>query len=232
LVERIKGLKNVSVKNVPYLSSSGMVVSIPGPFSLVKDPSPSSIDSSTAVTTPEKNDVFDLQGFDSSLPRVSEAEEDDFDDDTEEDDDFEEEEEEVPETEEITDSSSSALARHHSDPEKFVVRNEFGHIRIQHLLDILEQFSYGNTLANTHFNMDAMEIGGHCVLPKSFYDHSILKGWGKQHVFAGRYHPIVGTMIPETTLMFYAPRNETELEIVWNIIVQSYQWALLSDEKN
>jgi hypothetical protein len=198
-----------------------MVVSIPGPFSLVHD-------NTTAATTPEKNDVFDLQDLGSALSRVNEDEDDCFDDDTEEDDDFVEE---VPESEEIIDSSSS-LTRHHSDPEKFVVRNEFGHIRIQHLLDILEQFSYGNTIANTHFNMDAMEIGGHCVLPKSFYDHSISKGWGKQHIFAGRFHPIVGTIIPETTLMFYAPRNETELETVWNIIIQSYQWALLSDEKS
>lgn len=106
----------------------------------------------------------------------------------------------------------------------FVVRNEFGHARIQQLVERL-QMEEIQDISPVQSNNDKI-IGGHCVLNRPCYQECISKGWGEQHPFAGRYHPIADTMIPETTLMFYCPRNSEELEQVWKIVQASYEWAI------
>jgi len=205
LVEKIKGLPNVSVKNVPFLSRSGMIVNVPGPFSL---------------HLPKEDEP--------NAPNVPPDEED-----SDDGEDALEDDEDKPENNEDDDLDfPTTPLPSHLDREKFVVRNEFGHVRMQHLLEGLEHYSYEHSAStspghkNSSFGLD--DIGGHCVLPKNAFDLCIAKGWGKPHSLSGRYHPIAGTIIPETTLMFYAPRTETELEIVWNIVYQSYESALSS----
>jgi hypothetical protein len=48
-------------------------------------------------------------------------------------------------------------------------------------------------------------------------------------LYIGRYHPIAGNTIPETTLLFYAPKSEEEVDELWKIIKKSYEWV--SDTK-
>jgi len=112
LVERVKALSNVSIKNVPYLTQSGMVVNVPGPFSL-RSPALGSDQSSAAVPSSEHKGPVDDDGHDDA-----------------EDDAPDEEELGMPEIhEDDLIQPSGQLNR-----EKFVVRNEFGHVRIQHIL--------------------------------------------------------------------------------------------------
>lgn len=71
----------------------------------------------------------------------------------------------------------------------------------------------------------AGEIGGHCVLPPDAFKTCLASGWGSAHPFAGRFHPIVGSVVPETTCLFPAPRSAAEAEVLWSIIEVSYHWA-------
>lgn len=108
--------------------------------------------------------------------------------------------------------------------QKFVVRNEFGHIRMQPLLEYLEHFA-DDAQTDARLNPKAIEIGGHCVVPDDIFMECIQKGWGQKHPFGGRYHPITGTTIPANTLLFYSPRSKEELEVIWKVVVKSYEWA-------
>lgn len=184
----MKGLENVSVKNVPYITPNGQIVPVPGPF---------------AIELPN-----------SRTPTI-------LDDDEEPEDEAPDEEDENPENEDDDDANDPVFAGH-LNRQKFVVRNEFGHVRIQNLLEGIESTSYGQATDPRHH----FDVGGHCVLPKDIFNLCIEKGWGQPHMLSGRFHPIAGTVIPETTLLFYAPRNEDELEIVWKILRASYEWAL------
>lgn len=106
--------------------------------------------------------------------------------------------------------------------DRFVVRNEFGHVRIQPLIDALEHLQeHGRTMRS----LDVFKVGGHCVLPPDIFQACLEAGKGEKHPFAGRFHPIAGNVIPETTLLFYGPRSEEELEDVWSIVLASYDWV-------
>ena len=52
----------------------------------------------------------------------------------------------------------------------------------------------------------------HMTLPPDVYEDVLAKGWGEPH-------PVSGTM------MVWGPRNEEELEIVWNLVRVSYAYA-------
>ena len=53
----------------------------------------------------------------------------------------------------------------------------------------------------------------HMTLPGLVYADVIAKGWGEPH-------PISGTML------VYGPRNHFELEVVWQLVITSYRYAL------
>ncbi|MFQ5998397.1 MAG: luciferase family protein [Candidatus Bathyarchaeia archaeon] len=59
----------------------------------------------------------------------------------------------------------------------------------------------------------------HLSLPPQLVEHVIEKGWAEPHPVA-----MMGFM-PANVVMVYAPRNENEIEIVYNIVVVSYQFA-------
>lgn len=200
LVERVKMLDQVSVRNIPYLSKSGVIVEIPGPWSIK------------------------LSG--TSTPNHEPSAQDNQQDDEEEEEDLEEvdDEDDLQEDEEDPEILA-ALAQ--LDRKKFVVRNEFGHVRIKPLIEALENSPYGSF---SELLSSQLEIGGHCVLSKKDFEHCLERRWGQPHPLSGKFHPIAGTTIPETTLLFYAPRTEHELETVWKIVQASYEWAL-SDQK-
>ena len=52
----------------------------------------------------------------------------------------------------------------------------------------------------------------HMTLPPDVYEDVLAKGWGEPH-------PVSGTM------MVWGPRNEEELELVWNLVRVSYAYA-------
>lgn len=52
----------------------------------------------------------------------------------------------------------------------------------------------------------------HLTLPPGLYDRVLEAGWGEPH-------PISGTM------MLFGPRDEAELEVVWEIVYASYRYA-------
>jgi hypothetical protein len=112
-------------------------------------------------------------------------------------------------------------------PDRFVVRNEFGHARLQQLLEYIDVYC-DDAESDCRINHRAIEVGGHCVLPPDIFEECLDKGWGCKHPFAGRYHPIAGTIVPDTTLLYFTPRDERELEALWKIMLKSYEWAKAS----
>lgn len=116
------------------------------------------------------------------------------------------------------DLESEGVVGEDSDSEskhKFVARDEFGHIRLQNFLSLHQ--------GKDHHPCEL--IGGHCVLPPHAFALAEERGWGSAHPFAGKFHPIVGTVIPETTLVFKAPRDAAEAAVLWELIFVSYLWA-------
>lgn len=113
-------------------------------------------------------------------------------------------------------------------PDRFVVRNEFGHARLQQFLEYIDAFC-DDADSDSRINHRVIEVGGHCVLPPDIFEECLDKGWGCKHPFAGRYHPIAGTLVPDTTLLYYTPRDEHELEALWKVLLKSYEWAKASE---
>lgn len=131
----------------------------------------------------------------------------------------------VTEEEDIEDADdieSVSAGDGESPTDRFVVRNEFGHVRIQPLVALLEESTeVGRLVPQT----PALRVGGHCVLSPEDFEMCVSGGLGEKHPFAGRYHPIAGNLIPETTLLFYGPSTEEELESVWSLVRKSYEWV-------
>lgn len=48
--------------------------------------------------------------------------------------------------------------------------------------------------------------------PPEIYEEVLAKGWGEPH-------PVSGTM------MIWGPRNEEELDVIWNLVRASYEYA-------
>lgn len=60
----------------------------------------------------------------------------------------------------------------------------------------------------------------HLTLPELRAQEVIETGWAE-------YHPLVEQgQLPRTVVMVYAPRDETELEVVFSLVKESYQFAL------
>ena len=59
----------------------------------------------------------------------------------------------------------------------------------------------------------------HITLPEARARESIEAGWAE-------YHPLVGEeRLPPTHVMVYAPRDDAELEVVYRLVRESYQFA-------
>lgn len=204
----------MEIKSIPYITNIGEIVSVPGPWSLRP---PVIVDDAIALdgAEDEESDEEEIEDDDDDLPHgmsvgngngigglAS-----------------------LSRSQSIT-SANASMASFSND--KFVVRNEFGHARIQPLLDLIDSLYDDGIIATIPCpsKLSKVEIGGHCVLPEAVFLLCIEKGWGQKHPFAGRFHPIAGTMIPEETLLFFSPRDTEELEILWKIVRCSYAWAL------
>ena len=70
-------------------------------------------------------------------------------------------------------------------------------------------FQRGREFAHLH---PAHDGSLHMTLPRALYEEVLVKGWGEPH-------PISGTM------MVWGPRNEEELEVIWNLVRASYDYA-------
>jgi hypothetical protein len=123
----------------------------------------------------------------------------------------EEEDEDDVEGEDSCSDSDSDSSR------KFIVRTEFGHIRLQPFLSPHGGASTVNTSQDV--------VAGHCVLPPDIFQLCVNNNWGVAHPFAGRFHPIVGSTVPESTMVFRAPRSLDEAQWLWKILYASYLWA-------
>ncbi len=72
-----------------------------------------------------------------------------------------------------------------------------------------EAFQAATEFAHIHPSADGSL---HMTLPPALYRDVIAKGWGEPH-------PISGTML------VFGPRDEQELETVWNLVRASYDYA-------
>ena len=76
-----------------------------------------------------------------------------------------------------------------------------------------EAFMVGTEFAHLH---PAEDGSLHLVLPEESAREVIAKGWGE-------FHPLVWQgVMPPTNLMVFGPRNEAELEAVWQIVQAAY----------
>ncbi len=79
-----------------------------------------------------------------------------------------------------------------------------------------EAFMIGYEFAHLH---PAYDGSLHMKLPFAVIEEVIKKGWGELHPSAPK------GFAPGKTVMVYGPRDETELEGVWQIVQQSYAFA-------
>lgn len=212
------------MKSVPYRTKGGDIFQIPGAWSI------------SMKTADDEEAELSGRGYRRSSRRPSFPNEED-----EERSDDEDENDTDTESDGLGERRSSCSA---STSDRFVVRNEFGHARIQQFIRQLEMNADMSSSHVTHTPLvhqhsfiashshhpatppaDATAVGGHCTLPMEVFETCLVNGWGWKHPFGGQYHPITGTVIPETTLLYPSPRNEEELEIVWKIVHLSYEWA-------
>lgn len=72
-----------------------------------------------------------------------------------------------------------------------------------------EAFQRGREFAHIHTDNDGSL---HLTLPPDLYAEVLDKGWGEPH-------PVSGTM------MLFGPRDPAELEVAWQVLHASWQWA-------
>jgi len=130
-------------------------------------------------------------------------------------------------------SSPDMLSKTERNEPHFIVRNEFAHIRIQPMVELLESMEEDGIRhlivdenGNNRHKLDVLKIAGHCILSPEHFEHYLADKKGIQHPFAGQYHPIVGTTIPENTLLFFAPNSMEDLDVTWQLLKDSYAWAI------
>ncbi|MGN6169409.1 MAG: luciferase domain-containing protein [Solirubrobacteraceae bacterium] len=70
-------------------------------------------------------------------------------------------------------------------------------------------FQAGREFAHLH---PAYDGSLHMTLPAELAHEAYEKGWGEPHPFEG-------------TALIFGPRDEQELEVVWNLLVASYEYA-------
>jgi len=217
IVERVKKLQNVVVKSTSFINDDDELVVVPGPWAIVKPVSP----------IPAQRQFDDaVEDEDDSAPGTPITS--------------------PPNRFRALSTAASAAGRHRAasspvvSPSKYVIRNEFGHARIQQYLahpEHRERSMSGDSSDSngSHHQRQSptapaveelFETGGHVVLHPDVFQACIEKGWGIRHPLAGHYHPITGTQIPPTTMLFRAPTTQQELEVIWNVVVSSYLWVI------
>ena len=76
-----------------------------------------------------------------------------------------------------------------------------------------EAFMIGTEFAHLHPSDDGSL---HLILPEALAREVIERGWGE-------FHPLVQQgLMPPTNLMVFGPRDEAELEAVWQIVQAAY----------
>jgi hypothetical protein len=76
-----------------------------------------------------------------------------------------------------------------------------------------EAFMIGTEFAHLHPSEDGSL---HVILPEELAREVIARGWGE-------FHPLVQQgLVPPTNLMVFGPRDEGELETVWQIVQAAY----------
>lgn len=242
LLARVESLAHVSIAQVPYITAMGDMISLPGPWSIEVSSGAASAVSITASPSTVDENVEPV--YDDDVEEV-----DLFEDDVDSMSDFGElqfspgrgNDHAIREMRSISNATTNSaistvdgnsLAASNISAPRFVVRNEFGHVRVQPMIEMLEALQERGRseahVAPVVTNPDIIRIGGHIVLPLADFASCIAAGLGEQHPFAGRYHPIAGNTIPETTLLFYGPRSEEELEAIWSLVRKSYEWVFSS----
>jgi len=204
LVERVKKLDNVVVKSTSFINDEDELVVVPGPWAIVK-PAFSPVVATNINRNELSFDDLDFDGEGESSPRPFGRP--------------------SPLVNRVRSASTTAgvHSRTVSTPTKYVIRNEFGHARIQQYMAHPErERTYSKDSSEGSEEEDLFETGGHVVLHPDVFHICIDKGWGIRHPLAGHYHPITGTQIPETTLLFRAPCTPQDLEVIWDIVVSSY----------
>lgn len=84
------------------------------------------------------------------------------------------------------------------------------HLDVALALGPREAFQRGREYAHLH----AVHDGSlHRTLDPVLYQQGLASGWGEPH-------PISGTM------MVWRPRNEEELEMIWSLVIASYEYAV------
>lgn len=58
----------------------------------------------------------------------------------------------------------------------------------------------------------------HMILPRELVDSAIEKGWAEPH-------PLAGRRLPENFVMVYGPRDDAELDFVFQLVLESYVQA-------
>ena len=79
-----------------------------------------------------------------------------------------------------------------------------------------EAFMLEREFAHLHPGADASL---HATLPPDLAQAAIEAGWAELHPVARMGY------IPATTVMLYAPRNTTELDVVYGLLLASYRFA-------
>ena len=72
-----------------------------------------------------------------------------------------------------------------------------------------EAFQRGSEFGHLHPEHDGSL---HLTLPSALYNEVLRAGWGEPH-------PISATM------MVFGPRDEVELDVVWQLVCASHSWA-------
>ena len=79
-----------------------------------------------------------------------------------------------------------------------------------------EAFMRGNEFAHVHPPYDGSM---HMTLPEDLVEEVLDRGWGESH-------PLVPQgQAPQTLVMIFGPRDNDELEVVMNLIGESYRFA-------
>jgi hypothetical protein len=79
-----------------------------------------------------------------------------------------------------------------------------------------EAYLVGTEFAHLHGDFDGSL---HVALPKDAADEAIEKGWAELHPLARE------GVLPPTLVMLYGPRDEAELETIWQLVEASYAFA-------
>jgi len=79
-----------------------------------------------------------------------------------------------------------------------------------------ESYLVGTEFAHLH---GAADGSLHAALPAEVAAHAIDKGWAELHPLAR------DGVLPETMVMLYGPRDEAELDTIWQLLQTSYGFA-------